>query len=481
MDHSKRAAQIFLFIFALPFFGAGLFALFSGLAAALSDDPQRQWLLVFPGLAFTFIGGALLTGATVGFKKMKQAEIIRGEHPTEPWLWREDWSRGRSNSKTKTSMLSAWVISVVWLLVSSPVLFVISPEQFRKDPKTLVGLLFPVAGVLMLVWAVRETMRWLEFGKTYFDMPIVPLVVGRDLRGTIQARFLNVPAKGVQLKLSCIHRTVSGSGNSRTTQEKIVWRDEKTVRPEQLSLGPIGTSIPVEFSIPADGNSTDNTDPRSTIVWLLEADADVPGVDYKDLFEIPVFRTRDTPQIPVQHQGPVSAPAHFTIVVRPGSDGGTEFYFPAARNKGFAMGTLLFSVIWGGAIAGMIYLRAPFLFPVVFGLFELLMVYITLDLLVGTSTVVLSEGVVRVRSGWLGSGTVQEIPFAQITSIQTAITAQQGGATGTPYYDIQLVTTGGKKVTLGKTVRDKQEADWLVTEMARLALAKLLAMNAAAR
>jgi hypothetical protein len=476
MNQSNRGAQIFLFIFALPFFGGGLITLFAGLTAALNEDPQRRWLLIFPGLAFTFIGGALLAAATLGFKKMKQVGIVRGEHPGQPWLWREDWSRGRSNSKTKTSMLSAWVISTVWLLVSSPVLFVISPEQFRKDPKTLIGLLFPVAGVLMLVWAVRETMRWLEFGKTYFDMPIVPFVVGRDLRGTIQARFLNVPAKGVQLKLSCIHRTVSGSGNSRTTQEKIVWRDEKTVPPEQLSLGPIGTSIPVEFSIPVDGNSTDNTDPRSTIVWLLEADADVPGVDYKDLFELPVFRTKDTPQTPAHYQNSVSTPAHFTIVVRPGSNGGTEFYFPAARNKGFAMGTLLFSVMWGGAIAGMIYLRAPVLFPVVFGLFELLMVYITLDLLVGTSTVVIGDGVVRVRSGWLGSGTVQEISFAQIANFQTAITAQQGGATGTPYYDIQLVTTGGNKVTLGKTVRDKQEADWLVTEMGRLA--KPMAMSA---
>jgi hypothetical protein len=481
MNRSNRAAQIFLTLFALPFCGAGLFTFFTGLRAALDGDAQNRWILIFPGLAFTLIGGGLMAAATIGFKKMRQAEIVRGEHPAQPWLWREDWSRGQSDSKTKTSMVSAWVISTVWLLVSSPVLFVIPGEQFRREPKTLLALLFPAVGVVMLVWAVRETMRWLEFGKTYFEMPTVPMVIGRDLRGTIQARFTHLPDKGVNLKLSCIHRTVSGTGNSRTTQEKILWRDEKTVPSEQLTLGPIGTSIPVEFTIPADGVATDNTDPRSTILWLLEADADVPGVDYKDLFEIPVFRTKDTPQQSEGHASPSTPPAHFTIVVRPGREGGTEFYFPAARNKGFALGTSLFSVVWGGAIAGMIHLRAPFLFPVVFGLFELLMVYITLDLLVGTSTVLISEGRVRVRTGWFGSGKVQEFALNQIAKFQTAITAQQGGASGTPYYDIQLITTSGRKITLGKTVRDKQEADWLLTEMSRLTQARPLAMSAAAR
>jgi hypothetical protein len=481
MKGSNRAAQIFITLFALPFLGVGLVTLLTGLRAALNADSQNRWMLIFPGLAFTLIGGGLMAAATTGFKKLRQAEIVRGEHPAEPWLWREDWSRGRSDSKTRTSMVSAWVISTVWLLVSSPVLFLIPGEQFRREPKTLLALLFPAVGVLMLVWAVRETMRWLEFGKTYFEMPIVPLVIGQDVRGTIQARFSQVPERGVTLKLSCVHRTVSGTGNSRTTQEKIVWRDEQTVPPDQLSLGPIGTSIPVEFGIPADGIASDNTDSRSTILWLLEADADVPGVDYKDLFEVPVFRTKDTPQAREEQVMSSTPPAHFTIVVRPGREGGTEFYFPAARNKGFALGTSLFSVIWGGAIAGMIHLRAPVLFPVVFGLFELLMVYITLDLLVGTSSVVIGQGLLRVRTGWFGSGKVQEFALNQIANFQTAITAQQGGASGTPYYDIQLMTTNGKKITLGKTVRDKQEADWLVREMSRLAQTKPLAMSAAAR
>src|SRR5689334_21372115 len=108
MNRSNRAAQIFLTLFALPFCGAGLFTFFTGLRAALDGDAQNRWILIFPGLAFTLIGGGLMAAATIGFKKMRQAEIVRGEHPAQPWLWREDWSRGQSDSKTRTSMVSAW-------------------------------------------------------------------------------------------------------------------------------------------------------------------------------------------------------------------------------------------------------------------------------------------------------------------------------------------------------------------------------------
>ena len=46
---------------------------------------------------------------------------------------------------------------------------------------------------------------------------------------------------------------------------------------------------------------------------------------------------------------------------------------------------------------------------------------------------------------------------------------QQGGATGTPFYDIELTNRYGKKLTLGRTLRNKEEADWLVAEMRRIA------------
>ena len=482
MDQSPRATKILLVLFALPFLGFGMIAVLSGLRNLSAGGPLSP--MVIPAAVFSLIGFSLIAAVLYASKKAKATENMRAEHPEQPWLWREDWSRGRANSKTKSNMITAWAIATVWMLVSSPMLFVVTKEQLQQQPKIYFIMLFPAFGVFLLVRAVRETMRWLEFGKTCFEMATVPFVVGQSVRGTIQARFSHLPKHGVQVKLSCIHRIVTGSGKNQSTQEKIVWRDEKLVPPEMLCAGPIGTGIPVEFSVPADAMPTNGANPRAAIFWLIEADADVPGVDYQDVFEVPVFRTKETSSVaePRMWGNAVpGAPADHTISVRTGSGGGTEFYFPPARNKGFATGTTAFTTLWSGISVAMFVYNVPFIFPMVFGLFGLVMIYISLELWLGTSTVVVGSGSLRVRMGLLGSGKTQEIPFSQIAKVQTMITSQQGGSTGTPYYDIQLFTTAGKMIPLGKTLRDKQEADWLVSEMQRLVGVRPMGMSAAAR
>ena len=473
MDKITKGVFIFLSLFALPFAAAGLFAVSTGMQRIAAGGPKEAYPLVLGGLVFSLVGFGLLAGVFFGTKKMKVLTRLSAENPASPWMWRADWAQGRANSKTQSTLVTAWTFAVVWNLISAPILFLVPREQFQRDPKTLVAFLFPAVGIGLLVWAVRETLAWLEFGKTCMDLATVPAVIGRELRGNIQARFPRPPEHGIRLKLSCVNRIVSGSGNNHSTSEKILFRDERAVSPSELCPGPMGITIPVAFRIPLDARPTDTNNPRNSISWLVEADADVPGVDYKDVFEVPVFRTKDTPSEeeaakfaapePV-HQRPASS----QIVVTPTGEG-AEFYFPAGRNRQFAASTSLFLMIWCGAIGFMVWIKAPLIFAIVSGLFGVLLLYISLDLWLGSSRVVIGMGKVSVRMGMRGSGRVRQIAFSEIARIQSALTAQQGGSTGTPYYDIQLVRKDGKKIALGKTLRDKQEVEWLLDEMSRLA------------
>ncbi|MFI5113536.1 MAG: hypothetical protein ACHP7J_00225 [Terriglobales bacterium] len=323
----------------------------------------------------------------------------------------------------------------------------------------------------MLVRAIRLTLAYLEFGKTCFEMSSVPGVIGGDLKGLIQARFPHSPDHGVQLRLSCVIRVTSGSGNSRSTSESILWRDEASLSSGQLYPGPAGTSIPVHFRIPWDAQQTETRSPRDATVWMLEALADVPGVNYHDVFEVPVFRTAQTPAHP-EPESVVAAPAAVqptapTIAVTE-SAAGVEFYFPADRNKGFALGTTVFLLIFSTVTFFLARSSAPVLFPVVFGLFALLLLYITGQMWLGTTRVTIGNGVLKLQAGMLGGGKVREVPFSEIASIGSKIAAQQGGGTGTPYYDIEMVTTAGRHFTLGRTLRSKQETEWLVEKMQQL-------------
>jgi hypothetical protein len=490
MDRNGKIGVIVLCLFATPFALFGLFALEQAWRTAMGAPGNVPfWYPLIFGLVFSVIGFGLMFVALTGGKRYARQQRMQLERPAEPWLWRADWAQGRVNSNTRGNMISSWVFAILWNLVSAPVAWLVVPAAARqRGPVVFLALVFPALGLFLLIRAIRQTLASFEFGKTYFEMASVPGVIGRELKGTIQARFPHSPDHGVHLRISSAHRVTTSSGNSQTTTESILWRDEADLASEQLCAGPMGTTIPVSFRIPCDAHPTEEINPRDEYVWLLEALADVPGVNYHDIFEVPVFRTAATPTeteatadragffgtaAPAPHR-----PEHLTVEVRESTEG-TEFYFPAARNKCFAASTTFFAVIFSGVTFFLIHFRTPFIFPLSFGFFSLLIDYIAATLWLGTTRVVIGNSL-KLRAGMLGGGRVKEMAFSDIASIYDKITAQQGGGTGTPYYDIEMKLRNGRSVTLGSTLSSKREAEWLVSEMNRLAGLQTRALGAVA-
>lgn len=447
---------------------------YSGTGASTGNAPV--WLLPFFGVVFSGVGFGLIFLVLNGAKRVQRQQHLEAEHPTEPWLWREDWAQGRVKSQSKSSTIAAWIFAIFWNVVSMPIAILAGPQIIKqKNPAGLIVMIFPVVGVFLLIRAIRQSIALFEFGKTYFEMSSVPGVVGRELKGQIQARFPHSPDHGIHLRFSCVHRVTTGSGNSTSTSETILWRDEADLSSAQLYPGPTGTTIPVSFRIPFDAQPTEKRNTRDEFVWLLEALADVPGIDYHDVFEVPVFRTQQTPTRPEAEKfaaqepapQPIARPNAMTVEVHQ-SVQGTEFYFPAARNKGFAASLTAFLLLFSVVTFFLIH-HAPFIFPLVFGFFSLLLFYMTFQMWLGTTRIVIGRGGMTVQAGWLGGGNIRQIALSEIAAINDRITAQQGGGSGTPFYDIELTLRDGKKVTLGHTVRDKRETEWLVEEMQRLA------------
>lgn len=474
-----KGVAAFFFVLGLPFAGFGLWAYWQALQLiGAPPGSQSFWYPFMFGTIFSGIGFGFMVLAIAGNRKYARLLRLRAEHPAEPWLWRDDWAAGRVKSNTKASMVTAWVFAIFWNLISWTVTIFALPDAIRaKNASSYFLLIFPAAGIFLLIYAIRKTIAFVEFGKTCFEMASVPGVVGRDLKGSIQARFPHSPDHGVHLRLSCVHRYVSGSGNNSTTTESILWRDEADLSPGQLYVAPAGTTIPVSFHIPLDAQPTDNRTPRDQVIWQLEAIANVPGVDYHDVFEIPVFRTAQTPTFEEETRARATAPGvrapemsrpyHATIRVRIVA-GGTEFYFPPARNKGFASSITFFAAIFSAIGYFLMHSRAPIIFPIVFGGFGLLIDYYALQMWFGTTRVTIGPSL-RLQSGFLGFGMVREIAVSRIASITDRVGAQSGNGQGTPYYDIELNLTDGKKLVLGRTLRDKHEVEWLTREMSRLA------------
>jgi hypothetical protein len=475
---SGKIGVLLICLFALPFAGFGLFALSQAiqLIGAGPGSPPFWYPLIF-GIVFSSIGFGLIWLVVAGSKRVMREQRIQVEHPSEPWLWRKDWAEGRVKSNTRGTMWAGWIFAAFWNVVSIPIAILVVPAAVKqKGPVVFLVLIFPLIGVFLIIRAIRQTIAYLEFGKTYFEMPSVPGVIGRELKGVIQARFPHSPDHGIHLRLSSVHRVTTNTGDSNSTMETILWRDEADLSSGQLFAGPIGTAIPVDFRIPLDAQPTEKLNFRDEFVWILEALADVPGVDYHDIFEVPVFRTLQSPSKPetepfggpVASAHPVAQPAFLTVQVRQDASG-TEFYFPAGRNKKFAASATMFLLFFGSITLFLFHSRTIILFPLVFGFFTLILGFISTRLWLGTARVAFGGSTLTVQSGLLGGGKAQQFPFAEISSISDKIRAQQGSSTGIPYYDIELALRDGEKITIGQTLRDKRETEWLVQEMRRLA------------
>ncbi len=308
-------------------------------------------------------------------------------------------------------------------------------------------------------------------------MTALPGVIGGRVRGTIETALQTLPDKGVALKLSSIRRTVSGAGKNRTTHERVLWQEESNIPRERLQPAYQGTSIPVAFAVPYECEQTDGSDPSSSIVWRLEADADIPGIDFKTQFEIPVFKTTESsPEASEDEAGfgfaPKSEqafdPLEATVIVRPSPFGGTEYYFGAARNFGAAVGMTVFLIVWLGAIWLQLYLGAPMLFPIVCGLIGVLIFVATIDLWVSVTLVRIEEGTVAIRRTVLGLGRRREIPCSEITAVKAEIGMQQGQTatqSAKAYYDIKLHRKVGRPKPAGRGISNKREAEWLAADM----------------
>jgi hypothetical protein len=197
----------------------------------------------------------------------------------------------------------------------------------------------------------------------------------------------------------------------------------------------------------------------------------VPGIDYQSSFEVPVFRTEasDLPATP-EELGLAGDTLDFSDYRQPResrisvsrTQRGTEIIFPAARNPGAAFSLTIFTMFWSAAIAFMLYLKAPVVFPIVFGLFELLLLIGTLQLWLGVSRVTADRAALLIAQGYIYPGREQKIASGEINTVTTRIGMQAGSQ---PYYDVIAVRKSGKQIAVGRWIRNKREAEWLAATM----------------
>ncbi len=479
-----------MFLFGLPFFAFGAFASYAFFTSAPSVHNNSNPVAgaIFASV-FAIIGAGLMFGAVYGYVRLKHEAEAKDANPDSPWLWREDWAEGRAISKNRNTIFGWWIGTILLSMICVPIAVTNLPSLLRSaGPKGFWILAVCLLPAALLAGALRATLRRRRYGQTYFEFASLPFSPGRRLSGQIHLRF-DIPAEhGIDLRLSCIRRIVTGSGKQQSVSEVPLWQQNKNVPQQSLMASSLGTSIPVEFDILENAYVTNHDVPRDQVLWMLHAQANVPGVDYSDDFELPVFRSTlkaawasagagavdrsaefrtafaAASSEPDSSASPVPAPAHPKVKVSTNMQGATEFYFPAFRNPGQTLVLLGVTVVWTALVYYLFHSKAPWFFAVAFGLFDLPLLYWCVQGLFGTANIEVGGGRLISRREIFSSGAGREISFSDIESICAATGVQNSK----PSYTLRLKTKTGNTLTLVDSIADDGEARWVVEQIETL-------------
>jgi hypothetical protein len=458
-------------LFALPFAGFGLFAAAHGFDAWTSGEKDGVLFILF-GLAFVGIGVGIVALARRGRRRLAEIGEQLERNADRPWLINEDWASGVIEGSGRAGMWISWVFALVWCAFSIPLVSALPAEVDKGNQLALIGLLFPLSGLGMLAWAAVSTARYRRFGRTRLQMQTLPGVLGGELRASLNCQKPLPGEASVRVTLCNIRRTVSGSGKNRSVSESALWEDYVDVPASRMTLRPDGYGLDIRMQVPFDTRASDPLIGSDSILWRLSLHAELPGPDFSNQFDIPIFETPESdPSLTSgvlsrkRREGRSAMPSH----ARAGSSidlhetpcGGIELYFPPARNKGAATIVTLTTVIFGSASWLMIG-HTPLLFPIVFGFVSVLLLTGSVNMWLSSLRVVVESQGVTATKRLLGIPRTRRVSRGEIESISIDAGMRSGNTT---YWDVRVRLTSdtwrSSGPRIGPTLRDRHEAEEL--------------------
>jgi hypothetical protein len=501
---SGTGGMIFLILFGTPFAGFGVVALVKGANLLIAGNIKSGIPLCIFGLIFSAVGFGLMAGGVIGRKKMKRKAELQARYPGKPWMARPDWAEGKIKSSTMAQSYVYLIMSVAFTGIGGTSACFALPEVWQKhNYAALLVLLFPLVGIALLVAFVNAWRSQRRFGTCVFELAQIPVPVGGVLEGMIETGHPLALEHELHLTCSCIRRVVSGSGKSESTHEYVLWQSEK-VYSEQAGLaatGPGQTGIPVHFKLPNDQPECSSQGSES-VLWRLEAKSKMHGPGFRVLFELPVFRVAGAAGAEADDADPTAAlqapieeirrDENSKIKISDGPDG-RDFYFPAARNPGTALFVTLIFLVWSGIFYVLVRAKAPLIFPIVWGVFDIFLAYGTFTAWFKSSRVTISSARVRAVTRYLLFTRTKQFNAGEVARFATKTGMQSGTKV---YTDIRLIpggsddkfaasmgkmaepadatqlamkrfreASGPSGVTVASSIGSVTEADWLVAEM----------------
>lgn len=448
------------------------------------DDPSEsvvdrsiRWGMVGFRSIFLFVFGGIGLGLLiVTWRAPKKKDENLPEFRESPWLLNDKWQTASIRSNSKTVLWGVWIFATLWLLISAPLPFGIYEEVTRKgNTIALVGILFPLVGIGLLVWAMRRTLEWRKLGATPVVLDPFPGSIGGHVGGTIDLRLPYESTNRFQMTLSNIRSYVSGSGKNRSRQESAMWQDELVAHAEP---GSMGTRLTFRFDVP-EGQEESDADPtgNSYYLWRLNLRAAAQAARIDRDFDIPVYATATESRHLDDRRAAAGRAAQGALheqairdVVRVSHDGvGKMLSYPIGQNAGVKLIGLVIGGSFAGAGGWLIASEQALLFGGIFAAVGGLIALVTLYALFKSLDVSVESDTIRSTRRILGIPVrYRELSRSNFRRFDLRESLKsQSGSKHVTYFKVLGVDRHDNAIVLGEGFRGQSEASAAIDFLSR--------------
>jgi hypothetical protein len=116
-------------------------------------------------------------------------------------------------------------------------------------------------------------------------------------------------------------------------------------------------------------------------------------------------------------------------------------------------------VIWDGILWVLLAADAPIMFPIIWGLFELLIMWGVADKWTGTTRVIVDSQGIAIRHTTLGLGGTKRMSCSEVSEVRVELAHQNTQQAGSrANYKVKIVDIAGTKVSAARSIKGKPVA-----------------------
>ena len=243
--------------------------------------PQALGLILFL-LGLFFLSILMILHWLSHYLESRQRAILQVKFPHEPWLWRKEWMKGYITPRNSSDLRHLLAGSILIMTLFSGLMAFLG-KRFYVYPEVLFCILI---GLILLPIIVLLLLRKRKYGYSELHLKPLPYFTGQKNHGQLLVKSTTIESQQLMIKLTCRHYQLEHSIGNATVKIRSLWSKEAKVSvSRQNSLSLLDFCFDIPAALPDSGNNLSD----DCIQWILEVHADVPSVDLKHRYEIPVF------------------------------------------------------------------------------------------------------------------------------------------------------------------------------------------------